>query len=168
MATIIYTSDGGNTGGGLPEGGKAGQYLKKKTDSDFDCEWGDAGSASSDNPENLNVTIDQNRISHGTITAYRIGHMVVINATNLNVNPGGDMPPFTKICTIDKISGLTFNDSVSVFSIFDIADGAYAGYGLVAASSDEYKHNLSIAIITNERATLYGVNFQIIIPLTDD
>lgn len=163
MATIIGCEGGRE----LPKGGKAGQYLKKKTDSDFDCEWGDAGSASSDNPENLNVTINQNRVPHGTITAYRIGHMVVINATNLNVNPGG-MPPFTELCTIDKISGLTFNNSVSVFSIFDIADAKYAGYGVVAASSDEYKHNLSIAIITNERAQLYGVHFQIIIPLTDD
>ena len=167
MPTIVGFVDS-SRGRGLPEGGKAGQFLKKKTDSDFDCEWGDGGSAPSDNPENLNVTINQNIISSGRITAYRIGHMVMINAVQLNVNPKGVMPPFIKLCTIDKISGLTFNDSVSVFNIFNFGDGKYDGYGLVTAASDEYEHNLSIAIITNEKATLYGVNFQIIIPLTDD
>ena len=41
--------DKGDTGAGTPTGGKAGQYLKKKTDTDYDFEWSDIENATWDN-----------------------------------------------------------------------------------------------------------------------
>ena len=160
MATII----GCEGGGGLPKGGTAGQFLKKKTDSDFDCEWGDAGSASSDNPVKVNVTINTGSVSSGKIAAYRIGNMIIANASNLSVKSPG-IQPVSILCRIDKIPGFTFIESQSTFVVYDVADAKYYGYGLVFAAADHDTHEFSIAICNNSRTTLYGVCFSITIPL---
>ena len=165
MPTIIGCEGGRE----LPKRGTAGQFLKKKTDSDsdFHCEWGDAGSASSDKPVEVNVTMYTNSVSSGKITAYRIGNRIIANAANISVKPP-KMPPFTKLCTIDKISGFTFMKSQSTFVVFAVGDGKYDGYGLVLADVDPDTHAFSIIILDDSRATLYGVNFSITIPLIED
>lgn len=52
-----WRAGGGATGSGLPNGGKAGQYLRKKSDADGDVEWADI-----EIPKEYGlVTYDQNK-----------------------------------------------------------------------------------------------------------
>ena len=54
--------DKGDTGEGVPEGGTAGQVLKKKSNTDFDTEWGEAASPLTFDTDDFDVSA-QNAVS---------------------------------------------------------------------------------------------------------
>lgn len=166
MATIIHTSDVGSTGGGLPEGGKAGQFLKKKTDSDFDCEW-------SDNNSIVEVEVNKSSLltNDGFLIAYRIGYMIVIEAADVSIKtPLNIVSPNIEIGYINKIPEFNFESCITVYASYDGADGEYTGYGMVYGDVDwEAVDGRYVIYIPRARNTSYrNINFSMIIPLYDD
>ena len=163
MPTIVGFVDS-SRGRGLPEGGKAGQFLKKKTDSDFDCEWSDNNSIVEVNKSSL-LTIN------GLLNAYRIGYMIVIEALDVSIkDPSNIVSPVIEIGHINKIPGFNFVPCTTVYASFDMVDGEYTGYGIAGGDVDRRAGDGRYAIfIRRARNTSYShINFSMIIPLYDD
>ena len=169
MPTIVGFVDS-SRGRGLPEGGKAGQFLKKKTDSDFDCEWGDAGSTSSDNPVEIEVNKSDSLKINGLLTAYRIGYMIVIEALDVSIIKPSNPNFAIEIGHINKIPGFNFLPCTTVFASFDMANGEYTGYGIIYGDVDlEAGDGHYVILVPNVRRISYShIYFSMIIPLYDD
>lgn len=162
MPTIVGFVDS-SRGRGLPEGGKAGQFLKKKTDSDFDCEW-------SDNNSIVKFNKSDSLKINGLLTAYRIGYMIVIEALDVSIIKPSTSSFNIEIGHINKIPGFNFLQSTTVFASFDRADGEYTGYGIIGGDVDPDDIGGRYVIrVPNARRTSYShIYFSMIIPLYDD
>lgn len=66
------TGDQGDPGEGIPEGGTTGQVLKKKSNTDFDTEWGEAASPLTFASDDFDVS-EQNEVSLDAKQRYFVG-----------------------------------------------------------------------------------------------
>lgn len=89
------TGPKGDKGEGIPTGGTIGQVLRKKSNADYDCEWGDGGSGAE--PNNGTLTIQKNGTTVGTFGA------------NQSENTTANITVPTKVSELTNDAGYTKN-----------------------------------------------------------
>ena len=154
------------TGATASSGGSTG-LVPKPTIEDVDKElcsdgtWKTASGGTSDAPVQVSGSVYDNNITHGTITAYRIGHLLYIFAAGLEVELSA-RSTMTPIFVLDIIDGFSIKDGATSWVSFSIADGKPDDYGIAAISSDR-----TIMLMGRSGYSEMGIYFSLIVPLID-
>ena len=154
------------TGATASSGGSTG-LVPKPTIEDVDkylCSdgtWKTASGGTSDAPVRVSGSVYNNNITHGTITAYRIGHLLYIFAAGLDVELSA-RSPMTPIFVLDIIDGFSIKDGATSWVSFSIADGMPDDYGIAVISSDR-----TIMLMGRSGYSEKGIYFSLIVPLID-
>lgn len=114
----------------------------------------------SDAPVQVSGSVYNNNITQGTITAYRIGHLLYIFAAGLNVELSRF--PMTPIFVLDIIDGFSIKDGATSWVSFSIEEGKPDDYGIATISSDR-----TIRLMGRSGYPEMGIYFSLIVPLID-
>ena len=91
--------------------------------------------------------------------------MIVIEALDVSIKKPSNTSPYIDIGYINKIPGFNFVPCTTVYASFDVADGEYAGYGIVGGKVDP-GGRYAIFIRCARNTSYSHIDFSMIIPLT--
>lgn len=119
--------DKGDTGAGTPTGGKAGQYLKKKTDTDYDFEWSDIEDTTWDNLSGKPSTFTPTPSVTKSITLTAANWVVNSAGTNYNYTISDALITATSNQEVIPAESITAEQLNALQKANIICDGQWAG-----------------------------------------
>lgn len=124
-----------------------------------DGTWKAVSGGTSDAPVQVSGSVYDNNIKSGTITAYRIGHLLHIYAEGLSVT---FKVPGLKIFVINIIDGFHIETSSTPWVSFDIGDGEPDSFGVASIDTSG-----AIYLMGRGNTAFTGIFFSLIVPLID-
>lgn len=138
--------DKGDAGEGVPEGGTAGQVLKKKSNTDYDTEWGEAASPLTFDTDDFDVSAQnavsldpKQRIFTGTTAEWEaLSAAEKAKYTLVNLTDDGETGSEENYSTDEVNTGKKWIDGKPIYrKVFEITNPATTG-----AYQINYQHNI--------------------------